>query len=385
MYLRMPGPKVQASQGGTTPAKEHLRPEPNPSIFLRMRQPTLQWPMKESQVGSTEEAEEEQQEEPLRDDEGTWILGATSEENEKYKIFLKYCEERREETRLEQQGDEERMRQVDAKREHWSLLRESISYLKEKDSSWRQRRIQEASRIREEEKSDRLAIIAEKKKRYGISRLSKEEIKRMKERTQEKVTLATAKSNYWKKYRETRAEEDTGETADAWEQLRQGVIALGGDMPERTKEMGLVDNDGHNGEGEGDKEDKDNEIPDDGQDELHDVCEEKWDDHDGHREVGMDGHGGEGGGDCGDKDRDIMMADKPKVTNGRNEVDDRLAHDGQYGVGLEDNEEMEKVMQMYDDGHGKEGGRDKDRDRDGLEYDGMTNVDEVDQGRDRHK
>ena len=82
---------------------------------------------------------------------------------------------------------------------------------------------------------------------------------------------------------EIQREEDTGETADAWERLRQSVIALGGDMPERTKEMGLDDGQ--------DELHGVFEIPDDGQDELHDVCEQKWDDHnDGHSEVGMDGH-----------------------------------------------------------------------------------------------
>jgi hypothetical protein len=47
MQDRMPGPKVQASPGGTTPIKESLRPETNPTIFKRMRQATRRWPVEE--------------------------------------------------------------------------------------------------------------------------------------------------------------------------------------------------------------------------------------------------------------------------------------------------------------------------------------------------
>ena len=45
-------------------------------------------------------------------EEKTWVLGATSEENEKYRIFLKYCEDMREEARLIREGDKERKREA---------------------------------------------------------------------------------------------------------------------------------------------------------------------------------------------------------------------------------------------------------------------------------
>ena len=71
------------------------------------------------------------------------------------------------------------------KEANWSLLRESISFLKENEDGWQQRRIKEVDRIKEEEKKDRLEICKEKKKRYGIKKLNKEENRRLKERTEE--------------------------------------------------------------------------------------------------------------------------------------------------------------------------------------------------------
>ena len=199
MHSRMPGPNVQAYQGGTSPTKETKNTVINPCTILRMRQPTLQWPMMEQPRESRELTEEGLQGAAL-EDAGTWVLGATSEDNETYRKFLKYCEDRREEAKLQQQGDEERKREANEKKRHWELLRETTKYLKENDTGWT--KMKETARIRAEEKADRLAIVAEKKKRYGLNRLSKEENKRLKERTEDRVTLAMARGNYWKHYRE---------------------------------------------------------------------------------------------------------------------------------------------------------------------------------------
>ena len=46
-----------------------------------------------------------------------------------------------------------------------------------------------------------MAITSEKRKRYGLKRMNKEETQRLKERTERKLELAQAKSNYWKWYR----------------------------------------------------------------------------------------------------------------------------------------------------------------------------------------
>jgi hypothetical protein len=47
--------------------------------------------------------------------------------------------------------------------------------------------VTECDRIREEEKKDRLAVVKEKKRKYGIKRLSKEENMRMNMRTEERL------------------------------------------------------------------------------------------------------------------------------------------------------------------------------------------------------
>ena len=80
-------------------------------------------------------------------------------------------------------------------------MRESGSFLKENDDKWQQRKIKEVDRINEEEKKDRLVICKEKNKKYGIKKMNKEENRRLKERTEERIMISQAKANYWKKYR----------------------------------------------------------------------------------------------------------------------------------------------------------------------------------------
>ena len=62
------------------------------------------------------------------------------------------------------QEKEDKERRLEAKRreEHWSLLRESMRFLKENEDGWQRRRIKEIERIKEEEKVERLAIVAQK-------------------------------------------------------------------------------------------------------------------------------------------------------------------------------------------------------------------------------
>ena len=66
-------------------------------------------------------------------------------------------------------------------------MRESIKFLKDNEKGWQQKRVGEVDRIKEEEKKERLAIGEQKRKRYGIKKLNKEEQKRIKERTSEKT------------------------------------------------------------------------------------------------------------------------------------------------------------------------------------------------------
>ena len=87
-----------------------------------------------------------------------------------------------------------------------------------------------SERIKEEEKKDRLAICKEKKKRYGIKKMNKEENRRLKERTEERILISKAKANYWKKYRgrgermKGDKEGDEIENEDTWKNLRKKEV-----------------------------------------------------------------------------------------------------------------------------------------------------------------
>ena len=191
-----------------------------------MAQPTLRWPIEDQ--GEVERKEERKKE--LHSEQGVLVMGCSEEDGEIYRTFLMYCEKRRLAYEREMDDDEERKREAIRKEANWSLLKESMSFLKENEDGWQQRRIKEVDRIKEEEKRDRLAICKEKNKMYDIQKLSKEENRRLKERTEERIMISKAKANYWKKYRsmEEKMNEDRGEirNEDSWKQLKNGIQAL---------------------------------------------------------------------------------------------------------------------------------------------------------------
>ena len=121
--------------------------------------------------------------------------GAAQSDNDTYRKFLDYMEEKREEARMMLQADDDRKKEAKKKENSWQLLREATKFLRDNADRWRERKIEECERVRREEKEDRLAIVKMKKKRYGLSKLSKEEIMRLKQRTEEKVMMARARSN----------------------------------------------------------------------------------------------------------------------------------------------------------------------------------------------
>ena len=115
-------------------------------------------------------------------------------------------EEEREEARQHLMEEENRKKDAKKKEESWALMRESVAFLRTNADKWRERRIDECDRIREEEKKDRLAVAKEKKRKYGLKRLSKEENMRMTMRTEERLEIAKAKENLWRKFREGQGE-----------------------------------------------------------------------------------------------------------------------------------------------------------------------------------
>ena len=99
------------------------------------------------------------------------------------------------------------------------MLREARRILKENEEGWKERRTGEIRKIKEQEKRERLAIVAEKKKRYGLNTLNKEEKKRLGERTSERIEIANARANYWKLHR-------GGGNEMQWERIRSALAAL---------------------------------------------------------------------------------------------------------------------------------------------------------------
>ena len=79
--------------------------------------------------------------------------------------------------------------------------------------------------MKQEDKDDRLAVVAIKKKRYGIGKLSKDETKGMRKRTEERILLAKVKENLWRKYQDKESDDDKDRDdqdqteEDAWESL----------------------------------------------------------------------------------------------------------------------------------------------------------------------
>ena len=150
-----------------------------------------------------------------------WVQGALEEDNVRYKSFLKYMEDKREEYKNKQMEEEKRMASQRHKEQRWALMKESVKFLKKNDTKWQERRILECDKIRLEEKKDRLAVVAVKKKRYGskLSKLTKEENIKMKLRTEERIEMAIAKENLWKRFQEKDQEFEEGEE-EAWGRIR---------------------------------------------------------------------------------------------------------------------------------------------------------------------
>ena len=133
MHIRMPGPVVQASQGGTCPAGTAIRPVTNTTNLLR--QPVLRWPVNKGEE-NTKEVTAEQEDGPGEERLGCLVEGAEDSDRETYRKFLEYCEERRRSWDKQVEEDEERMKRCKREMEHWALLKESMRFLKENEKGW---------------------------------------------------------------------------------------------------------------------------------------------------------------------------------------------------------------------------------------------------------
>ena len=64
------------------------------------------------------------------------------------------------------------------------------------------------------------------RRKYGIKSMNKEESRRLKERTEERMMISEAKANYWKKYRSGGDGVEEDKHAKEWRKLKEGVISL---------------------------------------------------------------------------------------------------------------------------------------------------------------
>ena len=216
----MPVSIAQASPGGTSPRTININKLLTPIQFegKRERKEEPDHHLQEEEVqGGHDEGHDEGQ-------DGMWVKGAELSDNDRYKALLDYMEKMREETKQRIREDDERKEEAKRKEDTWSLMKEAVDFIKKNGKGWVERRSRECERIREEEKLDRLAVVKQKKRRYGISKLSKEENSRLKLRTEERLVLAKARENLWKRYRDgDRVGEEEGE---AWEVIRRGVAEI---------------------------------------------------------------------------------------------------------------------------------------------------------------
>jgi hypothetical protein len=105
----MPGSLSQASPGGTS-----LRTAVTSNLKLNVINP---------------EVPEQQEEEGGE----VWVKGAPTDDNQRYKEFLRYMEEKREEARERQMEEEERKGMARRKEESWALMREAVNFLRKED------------------------------------------------------------------------------------------------------------------------------------------------------------------------------------------------------------------------------------------------------------
>ena len=220
---RMPGPIVQASRGGTSPRTNSIKSNPKHHQI-------------QGKVEEETEADHQanHQEDSMAHQEGAvWVKGSREEDKRRYRELMAYMEEKRVETKELLKRGEEKKEKARRKEDHWKLFRLSTAYLRENERGWMLRRIKEHERIKEEEKEDRLALVREKKRKYGLKRISKEENLRLKKRTEERLEIASARANLWKRHRD--GKEGMGEEATtAWEDLRKSLIEL-----EEEEDFGL--------------------------------------------------------------------------------------------------------------------------------------------------
>jgi hypothetical protein len=115
----------------------------------KMRQPILSWPTKKSDESMEREHDKDKEmSEKRQDEQSNWVKGGGEEDNERYRNFLKYCGDRRQESKLQEEMDKERKKNAERRERQWDLIRLSTEYLKQNEPKWRTIKIKECERIK---------------------------------------------------------------------------------------------------------------------------------------------------------------------------------------------------------------------------------------------
>ena len=300
---------------------------------------------------------------------GTWVKDAQEDDNDRYVRLMQYMEEKREEARMKLQEDEQRKADAKRKEERWAMLRESVRILRENTDKWRIRRIDECERIKEEEKKDRLALVQVKKRKYGIKKVSKEESSRLKMRTEERLEVARAKENLWRRYQDESRNDMDVEEEEMWQRVLESILELEekeGKWKEPRKEIEKIQKRMMYKEGEGRGHEGDTRNDKMGRvkaDQMHEVVVDGSDDE------RMPGEVVDGGGER-------MKMQEGRV-NGRDDENTRMPEDVMGGGDCNDDEAKNEILEMHESVVGGSGddkrvagdvvGDGDDNDRDDME------------------
>ena len=164
-----------ASQGGMVPQEQHNHQILTNNIPYAQPRGGI---AKEQEQRSNNINKEDPPEEQLAKEQDAgadqiWVKGANEEDDARYRRFLTYMEEKRQEARMLLQKEDDKKKEAKEKEARWALLRESMAFLKENSHTWQERKVEECERLKQEAKEDRLAVTRMKKKRYGIKKAVK--------------------------------------------------------------------------------------------------------------------------------------------------------------------------------------------------------------------
>ena len=76
-------------------------------------------------------------------DHAVWVQGSLEEDKKRYRDLMEYMEEKRVEAKEQLREERERKEIAKKKEECWTLLRMSISYLKQNEEGWKMRKMKE--------------------------------------------------------------------------------------------------------------------------------------------------------------------------------------------------------------------------------------------------